>query len=157
MPRFEHRRVRISNICLSWNSTWAFRVTVLSTNSKVAPVSLKSKRCVSSRIAWSTALVSSCLLSSETTSNEGIVSSALLVGGLPGLRLELLAVLARELHEPGRGAYVFVHRIALLIRRNHLLTRHVGHRRRNLLQRHPQQIRDQLLSRPSREHLRQRL
>src|SRR5512142_13912 len=117
----------------------------------VAPVSLKSKRVASSRIAWSTALASSCLFSSETTSNEGIRSSPLLIRrGLLDLGLELLAVLTRQLHEPGRRSYVLVHGVALIISGNHLLARNVWHGRRNLLQRRPQQIRDQLLSRPPR-------
>src|SRR5882757_1100821 len=48
-------------------------VTVASSSSNVASVPLKSKRCVSSRTAWSTALVNSCVSISETTSNEGIL------------------------------------------------------------------------------------
>src|SRR5687767_7130753 len=46
-----------------------------SLSSKVAPVSLKSNRCESSRFAWSTALVSSWPSSSDTASNEGMVWS----------------------------------------------------------------------------------
>src|SRR6202022_3416418 len=49
-------------------------VTVVSSSSNVASVPLKSKRCVSSRTAWSTAFVSSWVSISETTSNEGIVA-----------------------------------------------------------------------------------
>src|SRR5882672_6385642 len=47
-------------------------VTVVSSSSNVASVPLKSKRCVSSRTAWSTAFVNSWVSISETTSNEGI-------------------------------------------------------------------------------------
>src|ERR1700733_4451325 len=49
-------------------------VTVVSSSSKLAPVSLKSKRCVNSRTAWSTALVNSCVSISDTTSNEGMLA-----------------------------------------------------------------------------------
>src|SRR3982751_363167 len=74
MPRLASRCVRMSIICLSWNSASALSSTVnsLAFSSNVAPVSLKSKRCVSSRFAWSTALVSSCVSSSETVSNDGM-------------------------------------------------------------------------------------
>src|ERR1700722_3474443 len=47
-------------------------VTVVSSSSKVASVPLKSKRCPSSRIAWSTAFVNSWVSISETTSKEGM-------------------------------------------------------------------------------------
>src|SRR5690349_8554712 len=75
IPRLPSLCVRMSSICLSWNSAGAFMLTVnsFSLSVNVAPVSLKSKRCVSSRFAWSTALVSSWLSSSETASNEGMV------------------------------------------------------------------------------------
>src|SRR5881275_2627865 len=74
MPRFPSLCVRMSIICRSWNSAGALSCTVrsFSLSSNVAPVSLKSNRCVSSRFAWSTALVSSCVSSSETVSNDGM-------------------------------------------------------------------------------------
>src|SRR3982751_6094370 len=74
MPRLASRCVRMSIICLSWNSASALSSTVnsLAFSSNSAPVSLKSKRCVSSRFAWSTALVSSWVSSSETASKEGM-------------------------------------------------------------------------------------
>src|SRR5687767_3848469 len=77
MPRLLSRCARMSIICLSWNSAGALRLTVISfsLSSKTAPVSLKSNRCESSRFAWSTALVSSWLSSSETASKEGMAGS----------------------------------------------------------------------------------
>ena len=44
MPRLARRSFRMSSICLSWKSTCARIVTVNSFSSKLAPVSLKSKR-----------------------------------------------------------------------------------------------------------------
>src|SRR6187399_1544196 len=77
MPRLLRRCARMSTICLSWNSDGAFRLTVISfsLSSNTAPVSLKSKRCESSRFAWSTAFVSSWVSSSETASKEGMAAS----------------------------------------------------------------------------------
>src|SRR5690242_4592579 len=88
MPRFPSRWVNTSIICLSWNSAGALSCTVnsFSLSSNVAPVSLKSKRCVSSRFAWSTALVSSWLSSSETASKEGMWISGSGAQGLLELR-----------------------------------------------------------------------
>src|SRR5580698_3625987 len=62
-------------------------VTVVSSSSKQAPVFLKSKRCDSSRLAWSTALVSSCESISDTTSKEGmeLTIPAGLQGEQPGV------------------------------------------------------------------------
>src|SRR6187549_471510 len=79
MPRLPSFCVSTSSIWRSWNSAGAFMLTVdsFSLSSKLAPVSLKSKRCVSSRLAWSTALVSSWLSSSETASNEGMAVTRL--------------------------------------------------------------------------------
>src|SRR5437868_1759075 len=74
MPRLPSLCVRMSIICRSWNSAGALSWTVDSFSLSVndAPVSLKSNRCVSSRFAWSTALVSSCESSSETVSKDGM-------------------------------------------------------------------------------------
>src|SRR5450755_601505 len=91
-------------------------VTVVSSSSKVASVPLKSNRCVSSRTAWSTAFVNSCVSISETTSNEGMIgtlrrlgfrqqliestlevvdeSSVMLTRGRPGIARVNLAYLA---------------------------------------------------------------
>src|SRR5690349_8245293 len=106
MPRLPSRCVRMSTICLSWNSAGALRLTVISfsLSVKVAPVSLKSKRCVSSRFAWSTALVSSWASSSETVSNEGMQ----VLSGAQDL-FELARNLgpdpaAHEFHDDGREA-----------------------------------------------------
>src|SRR5579883_1102056 len=90
MPRLASLSFRISSICFSWNSAGALRVTVVSSSSKVAPVSLKSKRCASSRLAWSTALVSSCRSISETTSKEGMRSTIL--ARLQGEKLRVATV-----------------------------------------------------------------
>ncbi|MNG09690.1 hypothetical protein D3C84_931180 [compost metagenome] len=64
-------RRRISSICSSMKSASAVRVTVLSLLSKLH-LPRRSKRRSSSFTALSTALVSSCLSSSDTTSNEGM-------------------------------------------------------------------------------------
>ena len=48
---------------------------VFGVSSIEVPVFLKSKRVAISRGAWSTALRTSCMSSSETTSNEGMVTS----------------------------------------------------------------------------------
>ena len=72
MPRLASLSLRMSAICLIWNSPSALMVTVKSLSSNVHLVPLKSKRCDSSRFAWSTALVSSWLSISETTSKEGM-------------------------------------------------------------------------------------
>ncbi len=74
-PRLTSLLHRMSYICCSWNSDWVFIVIRLPANSKFEPLPLKSKRVVTSRLAWSTALLSSWWLTSETTSNEGMVDS----------------------------------------------------------------------------------
>ena len=74
MPRFESLSFRISSICFSWKSACADSVTTASFSSNFAPVPLKSKRWSTSRLAWSTALVTSCWLISETMSKEGMAS-----------------------------------------------------------------------------------
>src|SRR5882757_7878381 len=70
-------------------------VTVVSSSSNVASVPLKSKRCVSSRTAWSTALVNSWVSISETTSNEGI--SGLFLSGFRQQLIEGAFELSHEL------------------------------------------------------------
>ena len=62
----------MSVICLSWKSLGADWVISLSSSTNFASTPLKSKRVESSRLAWSTALVSSWMLTSETTSKEGM-------------------------------------------------------------------------------------
>ena len=72
MPRLDTFSVRMSSICFSWRSDLASSVTVYSFSSYFAPVPLKSKRWLTSRFAWSTALVSSWGSISDTTSKEGM-------------------------------------------------------------------------------------
>src|SRR6188768_4316135 len=104
MPRLLSRCARTSTICFSWNSAGALRLTVISfsLSSKTAPVSLKSNRCESSRFAWSTALVSSWLSSSETASKEGMCSSRSGAQGLLELRHHVGPDLGfQEAHDDG--------------------------------------------------------
>src|SRR5271156_758296 len=75
IPRLATLSFKISSICFSWKSAGALMVTVRSSSSNCEPVSLKSKRWASSRLAWSTALVNSWLSISETTSNDGMGST----------------------------------------------------------------------------------
>ncbi|GAB1845894.1 hypothetical protein MyNCGM683_07200 [Achromobacter xylosoxidans] len=72
IPRADSRPRRMSSICLSWNALDATCVTTKPSSSNLASVPLKSKRVASSRLAWSMALVSSCLSTSETTSKVGM-------------------------------------------------------------------------------------
>ena len=73
--RATRRARRMSDICWSWNSLGADWLITLSSSTNFASTPLKSKRVVSSRLAWSTALVSSWVLTSETTSKEGMAAA----------------------------------------------------------------------------------
>ena len=75
MPRAVSRCLRMSVICLSWKSLGADWLTTLPSSTNFASTPLKSKRVVSSRLAWSTALVSSWVSTSETISKEGMAAS----------------------------------------------------------------------------------
>ena len=57
---------------LPWKSLGADWLITWSSSTNFASTPLKSKRVDSSRLAWSIALVSSCWLTSETTSKEGM-------------------------------------------------------------------------------------
>src|SRR3546814_7283840 len=67
----------MSVICCSWNSLGAAWVIRFSSRSKLASTPLKSKRVVNSRLAWSTALVSSWVYTSDTISKEGMAMTAM--------------------------------------------------------------------------------
>jgi hypothetical protein len=62
----------MSFICLSWNSVGAVWLMTSPSRSNFASTPLKSKRVASSRLAWSMALVSSWVSTSDTTSKEGM-------------------------------------------------------------------------------------
>ena len=61
------------------------------------------------------------------------------------LVLEAFLEFARQFDETGRQADIFVHRIALIVARNDLRARLVGHRGRDFIETGVQQVRDDLL------------
>src|SRR5690606_24623011 len=69
------RARRMSVICCSWNSLGADWVITASSRTNFASTPLKSKRLDSSRLAWSTALISSWVSTSETISKDGMAGS----------------------------------------------------------------------------------
>src|SRR5690606_13588359 len=70
--RAVRRARRMSVICCNWNSLGADMAMLSSSRTNFASTPLKSKRVPSSRLAWSTALVSSWVSTSEPISKAGM-------------------------------------------------------------------------------------
>src|SRR5210317_1246644 len=87
-----------------------------------APVPLKSKRLATSRLAWSTELVTSCKSNSDTTSNDGMPYSSVRLAG------QVTLVPACQFQKPGHRARILIDRIAMIVLGDYFRPGNVGHR-----------------------------